>query len=180
MIEVAKDKLKDDRVEFIVADAETIEQDRMFDLIASNACFQWFQDLDKALKRYMDMLTGKGLLLFSIFGPRTYCELNASLRDVFGETEISAEHFTDENRLKAMLGTHFDSFCVTEVVYEEEFKDLTGLLKKIKYTGTNGVGLTGEAFLGPEKLKALEASYLCRFKKIKATYQVFFCEGIKA
>ncbi len=179
MVDIAQDKMKDTDARFIVADAENIDLDEKFDLITSNACFQWFEDLDRALDRYKDMLQKEGLLSFSIFGPLTYHELSVSLKSLFDGASVSAEYFIDRKSLEKMLSAHLRDVRVDEVVYEEGFPSLSDLLKKIKYTGTNGAGLQGSVFLGPKKLKEVETVYLDRFKRIKATYQVFFCRGQK-
>src|SRR3990167_3889175 len=52
MIDVASEKLKDKNIEFIVADAETVDIRGDFDCITSNASFQWFSDLGKTIKKY--------------------------------------------------------------------------------------------------------------------------------
>lgn len=182
MIEVCRDKLKDKKVELMVADGERIDLPEKFDLITSNACFQWFEDLGKALGQYKNMLQKGGLLSFSVFGPLTFRELGASLRSLSKDADVAATRFIDKERLKAMLAAHFSQTQVEEIVYEKEFSSLSDLLKNIKYTGTGGAGLNGQkkAFLGAKKLRDLEAVYLRRFKRIRATYQVFFCRGLKA
>ena len=79
MIEVAQRKLQDRRIEFVRADAETMAPTESFGLITSNACFQWFDNLEKAIAGYKNLLANDGTILFSIFGPLTLCELSKSL-----------------------------------------------------------------------------------------------------
>ena len=85
MIEVAQNKLKNSKIEFIVDDAETMILTENFDLITSNACFQWFDELDNTIAKYKNLLTEDGIILFSTFGPSTYNELAKSMECFYEE-----------------------------------------------------------------------------------------------
>jgi malonyl-CoA O-methyltransferase len=180
MVAVAQDKCRGKKIDFLVADGECFDQKEKFDLITSNACFQWFEDLESALIRYKRMLSKEGVISFSIFGPLTFQELNASLKSVFQDAHVPAACFIDREKLTSLLKVHFKNIRVDEIIYEEEFASLNDFLKKIKYTGTSGSGLRRDVFFGSKKLAALEAQYRHQFKQIKATNQVFFCKGVNA
>lgn len=177
MVEVACGKIKDGSVDFIVKDAEALNLGEKFDLITSNACLQWFEELESALDRYKVLLKEKGFILFSIFGPATFWELNASLKQLFNDISIDAGNFLSEEKLKNALQRNFRKVEIREAHYEELFPCLKDLLSKIKHTGTNGNGFRNKVFFTPGLLKRLEEIYLDKFGKIKATYQVFFCRG---
>ncbi len=177
MIAVAKDKLKGERIDFMLADAESADLDERFDLITSNACFQWMMDLEKVLLKYRDMLKNKGIISFSMFGPRTFWELNISLRSVFDDLSIYATSVAPLDKIECILKKHFKEVSVRESRYSESFTDLRQLLDKIKYTGVRG-NVSGDKIIFSQRLlKELEKAYLHRFKQIRATYQVFFCVG---
>ena len=177
MLEVAKTRLKDERIDFVAGDAEYMPFDETFDLIASNACFQWFEDLEKVFVRYRDLLKQDGIISFSIFGPLTFHELGVSLKNLSEDAFVEAANFVSKERLKTILEGNFKDVSVEEKIYEEEFRGLKDLLMKIKYTGTANSASSGSSFFGPKKLKELEAIYLSKFKRVKATYQIFFCQG---
>jgi len=177
MVEVAAEKIKDLNVEFMVEDAETIDLAGSFDLVTSNACFQWFEDLDGALVRYKNLLKDDGKILFSIFGPATFHELNTSLGCLAGGISAGAGNFVGREEIKDMLDKNFKKVSVKEVKFKKTFSCLRDLLNEIKYTGTNGNGLDGKVFFTPRILRRLEEIYLGRFKQIRATYQVFYCFG---
>lgn len=179
MMEVACAKIRCKAIEFMVEDGEALDWDEDFNLITSNACFQWFEDLDGALKKYKGLLNKDGFILFSVFGPRTFWELNVSLKSIFKETSVSSVNFLEKERLRNILNKNFGRIELKEIAYEESFSCLSGLLKKIKYSGTNGFGSGKKILLTPQILKKLEKSYLDNFGRIKATYQVFFCRGEK-
>jgi malonyl-CoA O-methyltransferase len=189
MIEAASEKLKDRGIEFIVADAETADIKGDFDCVTSNASFQWFNDLGGTLKKYGAVLKKDGIILFSAFGPATFQELNISLRDVFsaggrfacGGKYIStaADNFMGKRELSRLLEGNFKKARVEEAFCEESFPHLKELLHKIKFSGIRGNGVSGGAIFTPRALRELEKVYLDRFKRISATYQVFYCEGRK-
>lgn len=183
MIYVAQNKLKNKDVEFIVADVEKIIPDMIdpinFDLITSNACFQWLNDLAKALRGCVKSLQRGGAVYFSTFGPYTFYELNTALKNVLGESRVGSTYFCNRDSLKAMLKDNFKSVKIDEVCYKESFDSLKGLLEKIKYSGIRGNGLSKKVYFSRGLLERLEKEYLDRFHEICATYQVFFCRGEK-
>lgn len=177
MIEVASKKTQNKRIALIVDDAESINLDEEFDLITSNACFQWFDDLGRALIKYKNLLKKNGIILFSIFGPDTFWELNVSLKRIFGDVSTGAANFAAQEELSQILKDNFRKQELREARCEETFSCLRGLLNKIKYTGIRGGGLSAKIFLTPGLLKKLEGIYLHKFQHIKATYQIFFCKA---
>jgi len=179
MVSVAQHKLKDKDIEFMVADAEKIIPDQDFDLITSNACFQWLNDPAKALRGYVKSLHRGGIVYFSIFGPHTFCELNTVLKSVLEGSRLDSDYFCNRNRLRVMLRDNFKSVKINEVCYKESFDSLKGLLEKIKYSGIRGNGLSQKVYFSRGLLERLEKVYLDRFGEICATYQVFFCRGEK-
>ncbi|MDP3042109.1 MAG: malonyl-ACP O-methyltransferase BioC [Candidatus Omnitrophota bacterium] len=179
MISLAQNKLKHKNIEFMVADAEKIIPDKDFDLITSNACFQWLNDLAKALRGYAKSLRRGGFINFSIFGPDTFCELNTALKSVLEESRLDSVYFCNRASLKEMLKDNFKSVKVNEVCYKESFGSLKELLEKIKYSGIRGNGLSKEVYFSRGLLERLEKAYRDRFQEIGVTYQVFFCRGEK-
>lgn len=185
MVDIAKDKLKNSGVEFIVEDAENMDSEENFEFITSNACFQWFDDLEDALLKYKTLLNNNGIISFSIFGPATFCELNESLRSVTGDS-IPANHFMAKGIIEDILNRFFKAVVIEEIRHVEFCSSLKELLDKIKYTGIRGEGLAGKTFFGPELSERLEKAYWDKFstvnngqKRIPATYQIFLCKGQK-
>ncbi|MFH0731556.1 MAG: malonyl-ACP O-methyltransferase BioC [Candidatus Omnitrophota bacterium] len=178
MIEIAKLKLSGDNIEFIVADAETIDLDAGFDLLSSNASLQWFENLESALIKYKELLAAGGVALFSVFGPNTFHELDESLKQVFGKSKsISSYNFLEKRKIEAVLSGLFNEIQIEQKIYTEKHASLTDLLKKIKYTGTRGNGARTLWSIGT--LSRLEDVYKKKFNDITATYEVFFCKAVK-
>ena len=177
MISVAKNKVKD--VDYIVADAEEISGGKTYDLITSNASLQWLKGLEKAMLSFKKILNPGGRIVFSIFGPLTFHELSWTIRSCFNKNVfISSKTFHGKTELEKMLGRVFGKATIKEKVMVEKNKSLKDLLKKIKYTGTQGHGVMGTNYLGKEALKKMEDLYKAKHKNLEATYQIFFCEAL--
>jgi malonyl-CoA O-methyltransferase len=180
MIKVAKEKLPDRKIEFVLTDGETADFNERFDLISSNACFQWFTNLEKSLARYKRLLNRNGVISFSTFGPLTFRELDISLRELFIENiETSSCAFLEKINIKKILKSLFKEIEIEQKIYKETYASLSELLKKIKYTGTTGSAEKKRNFWTPQTIDKLEKIYKGRFKGITATYEALFCKGVK-
>ncbi|MCQ9208663.1 MAG: malonyl-ACP O-methyltransferase BioC [Omnitrophica bacterium] len=180
MVKKAKEKIAQNNIEFIVADAEFIDWPETFNLISSNVSLQWFSDLPRTFRRFKALLNLGGEIGFSLFGPRTFFELNEALQELHGEdTLIDASNFIEKNKLEEILRGVFKKVTAEETIYQEEYNSLTELLAKIKYTGARGSAGNGGIVWTSATLAKLEKIYRTKFGNIKATYQAFFCKGIK-
>jgi len=181
MVRVAKRGIKDPRARFAVADAEEIATGS-YDLVTSNAAFQWFLSLPLTLARMASLLPGGGLLTFSFFGPETYAELDAALRasahrrGAHDGARVAAAAFHSREGISDALSAVFPRWDVAERRYHQEFATLADLLRSIRYTGTRG-GEARESW-SPGRLARAEEAYRERDGGIKATYQVFLCRGV--
>ena len=181
MVRVAKRGIDDPRARFAVADAEEIATGS-YDLVTSNAAFQWFLSLPRTLARMASLLAGGGLLTFSFFGPETYAELDAALRasalrwGAHGGARVAAAAFHTREEISDALSAAFPRWDVSERRYRQAFPTLADLLRSIRYTGTRGGGVR-ESW-SPGKLARVEEAYREREGGIEATYQVFLCRGV--
>ncbi len=181
MVRVAKRGIDDPRARFAVADAEEIATGS-YDLVTSNAAFQWFLSLPRTLARMASLFPGGGLLTFSFFGPETYTELDAALhasalrRGAHDGARVAAAAFHSREEISEALSAAFPRWDVAERRYHQEFPTLADLLRSIRYTGTRGSG--AQESWSPGKLARVEEAYRERDGGIKATYQVFLCRGV--
>ena len=145
MVRVATRGIDDPRARFAVTDAEEIATGS-YDLVTSNAVFQWFLSLPRTLARMASLLAGGGLLTFSFFGPETYAELDAALRASAlreggrGGERVAAVAFHSREEISGALSAAFPRWDVVERRYHQEFPTLAALLRSIRYTGTRGGG----------------------------------------
>jgi len=181
MVRVAQRGIGDPRARFAVADAEEIATGS-YDLVTSNAVFQWFLSLPRTLARIASLLAGGGLLTFSFFGPETYAELDAALRastsrrGAHDGARVAAAAFHSREEVTGALSAAFPRWEVVERRYRQEFPTLADLLRSIRYTGTRGGG--ARETWSPGKLARVEEAYRERDGGIRATYQVFLCRGV--
>ena len=67
MIELAKKKVREDRVSFIYGDIEELSIEKHYDLIISNATFQWFNSLHTTIKKLYKHLSLRQLTIFNLW-----------------------------------------------------------------------------------------------------------------
>lgn len=181
MIEAARKKMGLGEVEFIAADAEEFSFNSEFNLITSNAAFQWFNKTEKTLIKYKDSLRTGGIILFSSFGPLTFFELAQSLKKAIAESvAISSENFLSREELSAVFKKHFAGNAIKEFIIKKEYSSLIELLKRIKYTGARGNGIDNFSLLWKKGMMGeIEKAYKTGYGRIDATYQVFLCRAVK-
>jgi malonyl-CoA O-methyltransferase len=179
MVAVCRKKLPESGLEFIIADAEELDLRESFDLVASNATFQWFSDLEGTLTKFAVCLRRGGEIIFSTFGPKTFYELDWVLRSLFKGAAVAATFFTPREELEELLRKKFQNSRVFEKIHRESFSSLRDLLRKIKYSGIRGNGLGKKRFFNRRNLDKMQELYLDKFKGISVTYQVFYCQGVK-
>ena len=167
MIESCRNKFGN-RLNYIVSDAENYEFENKFDLIISNATFQWFNNLNETVEKYKNILNENGKMLFSIFAEGTYKELNESFLKVSEEYKYS-QNFIGLEELKKI------GKILKEEYYMEEYKSLLEFLKSIKGIGAQS-SLTNKKVLTPNIIKAVEKEYLASYKKILVSNSLAYVE----
>ena len=180
MVGVARLKAEVSGVEFLVADAEKMDLNDNFDLVTSNVSFQWFENMELSIERYKGALSEGGVIAFSTFGPLTFLVLGKVLREVTGEVAgIDSSSFLDKDKLEALLKRYFRESVVEGFTVKETYPSLKDLLIKIKYTGARGNGLRNTLLWKKDMLKKAQELYETIFGAIEASYQLFFCKGLK-
>lgn len=144
-------KTLNNEITFLPGDITGLELTTSFDLIISNAVFQWFEEPFKTIRSLKKHLTSGGILAFSTFGERNFYELREILN-------IGLEYPKYEN-------------IFNENFIEIEFSSSLELLKHIKNTGANAIT---NYVLSKNKLKELDSSFIKRYGKIKLTYHTIF------
>lgn len=181
MIKAAREKMRAKNVEFEIGDAEEIALEEGYDLITSNSAVQWFDSMENAFQRYSSVLNKGGWLVFSTFGPETFRELAAALKDALTDNGlfVASRNFLDQARLLRLLGKFFDKVSVKEITTQKEYPSLKVLLENIKHTGSRG-RITGRDYIWSRRLlKAVEDAYMSNFGRISATYQIFLCKAAR-
>ena len=80
MIEYVKSTIPNADIEFVCGDVEEMVLSEEYDLIISNATFQWFNHFDKTVGKLIGQLGEDGSLIFSTFGEKTFIELHGAFK----------------------------------------------------------------------------------------------------
>lgn len=137
---------------FISGDIEEIKLKEKYDLIISNACLQWCNNIENTIDKLMTSLNKDGILLISIFG-------NDNLKEIKDIFNIENQNYNLET-LKIFLKKYNSQ--IEEESEQLKFNSLTEILKHLKNTGVNAVQ---EIKLTKTKLKMLEQSYSEKYAK---------------
>jgi malonyl-CoA O-methyltransferase len=93
MIKAAGMKNNSPGVIYICGDAEKYRWDDSFDLVISNAAFQWMNDPRGTVSKYYSLLKPSGGLVFSTFGPGTFREFFNSYKKAAEELSCSDYYY---------------------------------------------------------------------------------------
>lgn len=118
-------------INFVPADIEEFIpiQEQKFDLIISNASFQWFNDFTGVVKKLIAKLSNNGILLFSTFGKE-------NLREISFITGESLPYYSAEE-IKLMLKKYNPK--VEEEIRIMLFNSPKEVLKHLQLTGVNAL-----------------------------------------
>ena len=136
---------------FIGGDINKIVLPEKYDLIISNAVFQWFENPQPLINRLMQHLESNGILAFSSFSKENFYEIKELLN-------IGLNYSTFEN-------------SITGEIIELEFKSVSEMLRHIKNTGVNAIE---NYTLTIGKIDSLKKQFLEKYGKIKLTYHPIF------
>lgn len=119
------------KINFIPADIEKAVEnsDKKYDLIISNAVFQWVENLESFIKLLVSKLNDGGVLLFSTFGPENFREVNF----VLGKT---LPYYSANELQEIIKGC---KSVVEQEMHVMAFKTPKDILKHIKSTGVNAL-----------------------------------------
>lgn len=144
---------------FICGNAARINTTQKFDLIISNAMFQWFSNLDEVLDRYRNILNKDGILAFTTFSPENFPELVKI-------TGISLAYKTSDE-LSEILEKNYKILKLETFSKTLEFKTPLELLYHLKNTGVNSLGDKKWEFAD---VKDFCDKYVKTFEKVTLTY----------
>ena len=175
MVMFAQQRYGSPRMHFVCSEMAQFQLETPADLLFSNATFQWVSPPKAALAHAASQMAPRGQVVLSSFGPETYRELATVIRQVWGHPVItSAAQFLDGAALHAGLSDCFETVQVLQCRYQRNFESLADLLRSIKHTGTRGIP-EGPKHWTPGLFREVERAYLAHYRRIVATYQVFYC-----
>lgn len=144
----------------VCADARRLPlADGSVDVVFSNLCLQWVEDLDAVLNGFRRVLKPEGLLLFSTFGPETLWEL----RDAFAQAD-AAPHvspFVDTAGVgDALVNAGFFQPVVDRDEEITVYPDMPALMHELRALGaTNALSGRRATLTGRGRFAAAAAAY---------------------
>lgn len=185
MVEVARQRLKGKNVRFICVDAEDFDYDAGYDLVLSNATFQWFNRLSETLTKIIAGINNGGIVCFSTFGPKTFYELHQSYKKAKENLNIVSEvspgqSFYSIKDIKNILQNIYRSsrlgFNLSEKVeshYFETVREFFSSIQKTGATNSNQECMSRNPSLIKEAVKIYEAKF-SKNNKIRVTYHCIY------
>ncbi|MGX4585396.1 methyltransferase [Paenibacillus chitinolyticus] len=149
-----------DSVRFLQADIEEWAADApasSYGLIASSACFQWFNRPAQTLFHLRRLLKPGGKLMFATFGPATFTELHCSFDKAYRSMEVPPQRhglsFLGGDEWTDMLRqAGFDEIRTTRLVRTEYFPNVALFLKSVKALGASTTNALQVPGLSPRRL----------------------------
>ena len=165
-------------IAFELADAEALPfTDKSFDLMVSNATFQWIDDLPKAFLEAKRVLVPGGYFAFSTFGPKTLSELKRNYIIAFGQDAEYLHKFKNMREIQAMLkAAGFETLKVSSDTIREFYPDFRTFFKSLKGLGAlNASPALPKGLKSKSKMKALIKYYETNSRignQVYATFEV--------
>jgi malonyl-CoA O-methyltransferase len=189
MLEAAGKRLqKYANIQYAVEDGENLTMEGPFDLIVSNAAFQWFQSYHKAFQGFYERLLPGGCILYATFGKDTFYELDDSFRKagrILG-IQSPARHgpeFIAQVDLAAIAEGLGLSVDCKEVYKRQYFSHVKEFLAAIKKVGANNAAKSENILINRRLMLSMMEQYERNFNRqgqIQATYHIIYGKHVKA
>lgn len=179
MIQSAKYKLSNYKnITYAILDGEKIPTDKKYDLIISNAAFQWFSDYKQAFQHFFACLKSKGYLIYSTFGPKTFIELNQSFAHAYEKNHIKEKYTTGPafSEMNALIETSANAGFIStyqEKIYTEYFSSPKEFLRSIKKIGANNSSQSDRILINKKVMADMLTYYENTFFKDNQIYTTY-------
>ena len=145
--------------EFYCGDFREINFNKKFDLIASNAVFQWFENIEEVFEYCKHILNKNGTLIFSTFSPNNFREI----RELCG---LSLSYKTADE-LNFLLEKNFNIEYIEQSEYIINFDNPLKIIEHMKNTGVNSLS---EQIWSVKKIKEFCKEYSKNYPDLPLTY----------
>lgn len=164
----------------VCADARALPiADASVDVVLSNLCLQWVEDLPAVFAGFRRVLRPGGLLVLSTFGPQTLVEL----RDAFAQADdaphvsafASIAQFGD-----ALVASGFKDPVLDRDVFVQPYADLAALMRELRTLGaTNAMASRRRTLTGRARFARAAQAYepMRRDGQLPATWEVIYAHA---
>lgn len=144
----------------VCADARALPlADDSVDVLFTNLCLQWVEDLDAAFAGFRRVLKPQGLLLLSTFGPDTLWELREAFARADDVPHVSP--FADIAAVgDALVRAGFQQPVLERETEATAYPDLAALMRELRALGaTNALAARRHTLTGRARFAAAERAY---------------------
>ena len=144
----------------VCADARRLPlAENSVDVLFSNLCLQWIEDLDAVFAGFRRVLRPRGMLLLSTFGPDTLWELREAFTRADEVPHVSP--FADIAGVgDALVRAGFHQPVLEREVEETTYPDLAALMRELRAIGaTNALAARRHTLTGRARFAAAERAY---------------------
>ena len=144
----------------VCADARALPlADASVDVLFSNLCLQWVEDLDAVLAGFRRVLKPHGLLLFSTFGPATLWELREAFAQADDAPHVSP--FADIAGVgDALVRAGFHQPVLDREDERTHYQDLPALMRELRAIGaTNALASRRHTLTGRTRFRVAAEAY---------------------
>ncbi|MEO8672070.1 MAG: malonyl-ACP O-methyltransferase BioC [Tahibacter sp.] len=164
----------------VCADARRLPlADASIDLLFSNLCIQWIEDVPALFDEFRRVLRPGGFMALSTFGPMTLHELRSAWAEVDRAPHVSG--FADIQRVgDAMLAAGFRDPVLDSDLFTLTYADATALMRDLKGIGaTNADAQRRRGLTGRARVAAVGAAYepFRRDGRLPASYEVLYAHA---
>jgi len=180
MLSCAKNKIQS--AHYVQADAQCLPFDAAsFDLVVSNAAYQWVFDLKSAFREVSRVLKPCGKFYFVVFNNNTLRELQSICKEI----NVASSNFPDKAKLVSSLNeAGFKIIAIETFNHKKYYKDLWELLDVLKNIGSTPAENKKISGLGWRKiLRQANDLYAAQFgsdKGLPAAYEAFLIKAENA
>ena len=154
-------------INFIAEDIEKFSTDKKYNLIISNATFQWIEKFPNFLGKIYENLEENGMFIFSTFG-------NNNFQEIKKITNESLNYYSCDE-LKNIL-QEYKPFTLKEEILSIDFETPIDILSHLKLTGVNSIS---SKHWTKKDLCEFSDKYKKFYPNIKLTYHPIYVAIIK-
>jgi malonyl-CoA O-methyltransferase len=181
-----------ERLRFLHADVELwapAAPTASFDLIVSNACFQWLGKPGATLAHLRRLLRPGGSLLFTTFGPDTFREMHQAFNDAYRACGIEPQRHGLSLQAAAQWRSLLRAAGFSDIQYErslqtEKYASARDFLLAVKAMGASASEAAPMRGLSPRRLfSRMYKEYEDKFSVpggVFATYELLFIQAMAA
>ncbi|MEG6586752.1 malonyl-ACP O-methyltransferase BioC [Dendrosporobacter sp. 1207_IL3150] len=169
-------------IEYRIEDGEQLKLSGQFDLIVSNAAFQWFTDYQLAFKQFDNRLAAGGYLMYGTFGRDTFYELDQSFKAAQLSVGIPHRFYHGPRLIEIESLEHFGCELSHSVYLKDEhvkqnFASVKEFLRSVKKVGANNANNSKSMIINRQFMLSMINHYEKNFNhkgKVQATYHVIY------